>query len=223
MIWLTRPLADSESLAEALKKRGIETIIAPVLRIQRKPAALPPKPEALVLTSRHAAHALPDEWRDLPIYCVGTATAEAVKAYGYANIIVGARDAMELLPHITEKKLVYFSGADTTVDIVALLGVRGAEVERIVVYEAVPEKIFPKLLREALEAREISGVVLFSARTAAVACSLMKHEEFTRDAARIDAYCLSLPVAEAAGVLPWRSLKVAHAPTRADLLAMIAP
>jgi uroporphyrinogen-III synthase len=222
-IWLTRPQADSAALAALLHERGIPSIVAPVMRIARRHTPLPAKPEALIMTSRHAAHALPEEWRDLPLYCVGKATAEAARAYGYTHIVTGESDAMELLPQIAQKRLVYFSGADTTVDIVSLLAARGAVVQRIVVYDAIPEKSFSTDLRGLLEARQISGVVFFSTRTATIACSLMKEEEFTESATDIDAYCLSLAVAEAAGVLPWRSLKVSHVPTRNALLAMIAP
>ena len=221
-VWLTRPRTDSDLLAVELEAHGIPTMIAPVMQIARRKVVLPEKPEALVMTSRHAAHALPDAWRDLPVYCVGKATANAVRAYGYTHLIIGEHDAMDLLPRMKEKRFVYFSGESITVDIVGLLALQGSLVERVVVYDAVPERRFPDALRRALEAREISGVVFFSARTAQIAASLMKHEEFTASAPQIDAYCLSLPVAEAAVALAWRSLQVSHLPTRAAMIAMIA-
>lgn len=221
-IWLTRPQADSEQLAAELEKKGIPSVIAPVMQIARRTVKLPAKPDALVVTSRHAVHALPDAWRDLTVYCVGNATADAVRAFGYTHVVVGDSDAMDLLPRMKEKRFVYFSGEATTVDIVGLLGAQGSVVDRVIVYDAVPEKRFSIELRRQLEGRAISGVVFFSARTAQITLDLMKREEFSESAPLIDAYCLSLPVAEVAGKLTWRSIKVAHVPTRAAMLAMIA-
>lgn len=226
MLWLTRPADDSRALAEALAARGIASIIAPVIRIKPREVALPEKPDAILLTSRHAAHALPAEWRSLPVFCVGTATATAAQEQGYTAITHGESDGLHLLPRITEKlspgsSLLYLSGEDTRHDISRLLAANDIAVTRLVAYEAVAETTFPSELRLALEQKEITGVVFFSPRSAMLASALMKNEEFNESAPSIDAYCLSLPVAEEAGALAWRSLQVSHIPTRSALLAMI--
>ena len=225
-IWLTRPEADSIALAGALGAAGIDTLIAPVVRIAPRAVTLTEKPDAILLTSRHAAHALPAEWRDLPVFCVGMATADAARAHGYSAITHGTSDALHLLPHITAhmsagQRLLYLSGEDTRHDISRLLAANDIAVTREVAYEAISETTFPPALREALANHSISGVVFFSPRSAMLACGLLKQEEFTASAPTLDAYCLSLPVAEAAGELPWRSLHVCHLPNREAMLAMV--
>ena len=88
-IWLTRPLADSESLAAELAEHDIASIVAPVMRIEPKSFTPPAEtPTALLLTSRYAADALallPAAWHKLPLYCVGDATAACAKTYGFTN------------------------------------------------------------------------------------------------------------------------------------------
>lgn len=226
-IWLTRPATDSAVLAEALAAQGIDSIIAPVVRIEPRAVSLPEKPNALLLTSRHAAHALPADWASLPVFCVGGATADEVRARGYEAITHGTSDALHLLPRITDalssgQRLLYLSGEDTRHDITRLLDANGIAVTRLVAYKAIAETHMPTTLRTALEGKAVSGVALFSPRSATLACGLMKQEEFTESATELHAYCLSLAVAEAAGQLPWHSLQVAHTPTRDAMVAMIA-
>lgn len=226
-LWLTRPEADSEALAAELNALGIASIIAPVVRIETRDVLLAEKPDALLLTSRHAAHALRADWADVPVFCVGSATAQAARDMGYRAVTHGPGDALHLLPRITEalppgSSLLYLSGEDTRHDISRLLGANQIDVTRVVAYEAVAETSFPTALRLALEANSINGVVCFSPRSAHLACTLMKEEEFTASAPAIDAFCLSLAVAEEAAMLSWRSLHVCHTPNRASMLAMIA-
>lgn len=226
-LWLTRPQEDSAALAAELATHGIASIIAPVVRIAPCPVSLDERPDALLLTSRHAAHALPEAWHGLPVFCVGAATAEAVQARGYTAVTHGDGDALHLLPRITEtlregSHLLYLSGADTRHDISRLLAANGIRVSREIAYEAVAETALTPELRLALASGEVDGAVFFSPRSAQLACGLLKEEEFTESPARMDAYCLSLAVAEQAGCLPWRQLKVSHRPSRAAMVAMIA-
>lgn len=226
-IWLTRPEPDSRALAEALAHHGIGSIIAPVIRIEPKPVTLGEKPDALLVTSRHAAHALPEAWRDLPVFCVGVATADSVRQQGYTTLVEGSSDGLALLSPITAalrpgQRLLYLSGDEVRHDFAALLAAHGIAVERMVAYETVPCQSFPPALRLALANGEISGVAFFSPHSARLGCGLLKEEEFTDMPPRIDAFCLSLAVAQEAAELPWRSLQVSHSPTREAMVAMIA-
>lgn len=221
-LWLTRPTSDSETMARMLAPRGIASVIAPLTEITSCPYILPSTtPDAILLTSRHAAVALPAKWSALPVYCVGEATAQAAQAAGYRHVIAGARDLLSLLPQIAAtlsgKTLFYPSAADIAVDVVSLLAARNVTVTRVITYQAVAADHLPPPVMEPLRQGTLDGAVFFSARTAEIAATLLQRAEFAETAARVDAYCLSLPVAEAAAALPWRRVHVAAVPTLAAL------
>lgn len=226
-LWLTRPLADSAEFAAQLAAEGIESIIAPVMRIESREIVLDQRPDGILITSRHAVHALPDDWRDLPVFCVGSASAEAVAARGYHSITQGDADGLHLLPRVTERmaagsRMLYLSGEETRYDMASLLAANSIAVERVVAYDAIATTELAPQLRLALEAGEVNGAAFFSPRSARLACQLLKQEEFTASAPRMDAFCLSLQVAEAAAMLPWRSLQSCHRPTRDAMFALVS-
>ena len=221
-LWLTRPEADSASLAAELKTHGIESCIAP-LAVEPSTEA----PDALLVTSRHAVHTLDAAWKHLPVFCVGSATAEAVRAAGFNPVQAGEGDLLSLLPAImgTLKpgaNLRYLSGFDIQLDPTPLLAAKQITCTRVIAYDAVAEATLPSFLRMRLAAGDVSGVTFFSARSAQIACNLLREEKLDYMAAQMTAYCLSLPVAQAAGALPWRAIQVSHLPTRASFVAMLA-
>lgn len=229
-IWLNRPQEDSEHFAAELAYHHINSLVAPVLHVVRKPLLeLPDKPDAMLLTSRHAAYALnelPAHWRRLPVYCVGAATARHAKEYRCSNVIPGTSDIMALVPKLitqmqATQTLLYLSGDETRADIPSLLMARGIHVQTSYVYGALAEESLPSTLIEAVKNQEISAVAFFSPRSAATACRLFKAAGLADAAASITAYCLSLNVAREAGVLPWHSLMTCHTPTRRAMREMI--
>lgn len=231
LIWLTRPQEDSEALAAQLKQHGLESIIAPVMRIE--PIAIkipsPLAPAAILLTSRHACHALgslPDTWRALPTYCVGTATATLARAAGCTNVIAGESDVLALLPQIVAAlpkgaKLLYLAGEETRVDVAALLNAQQIETLKIICYRAIAATTLNDETIDALKNNRISGTALFSPRSAEIAQQLLRTHALTEQTAQIHAYCLSLPVAQAAGSLPWRTIRACHTPTLAAMVDLI--
>ena len=226
-IWLTRPQEDSETLAALLMHHGIESIVAPVMGIRYcdLPETLPAMPDALLITSRHAAvllKQLPEAWRSVPIYCVGAATGSSAHDAGFTTIIHGEKDILDLLPMMSEKlsaesRVVYLAGVETKVDVAALLRVKDIHVESIIAYDAVAETELSPMLREALQQDDLTGVVYFSARSAQVAAELLKGCDVTKT----DAFCLSLAIAGAAGTLPYRSLHACDAPTLDAMVNLI--
>ncbi len=229
-IWLTRPLTDSTALAEALAKHGIESIIAPVMQIESvvSPTSSQ-KPDALLLTSRHAAHALldlPRDWRALPVFAVGAATAEAARAASFTSIREGNDGVLALLPQIAAhvpagSRVLYLAGDEVSADVVTLLGAREILVEQVTVYRAVAAASLPDALVAALARERVTGAVFFSTRSAQLAITLMTQHGITKSAAHLDTYCLSLAVAQAAGGLAWRGLHACHQPTVAAMVELV--
>lgn len=225
-VWLTRPEDDSKILAEALAARGIASLVAPVMEIVISPQKKiddAAAHEAILLTSRHAVHALSERHVQLPIYCVGEATAEAAKGRGYHHVITGEGDVLSLLPRIANdlrgKSLSYLSGEDVSVDVEALLASQEVRVERSVVYRAVAAMELPVSITQAFAEQSIDAVLFFSARTAHIANTLLTNHHV--DVRSTDAYCLSLNVAQVAAALPWRRIHVASFPSAKAMLEML--
>jgi uroporphyrinogen-III synthase len=157
-------------------------------------AAVPTPPAAILLTSRHAAHALaslPTLWRDLPVYCVGASTANAAMEHKCWHIIPGTSDVMTLLPRIADdlgenSQLLYLAGEDTSVDVAHLLAGRNVHVTHRITYRAVAEHHMSDAAREALTNGSITGVAFFSPRSAHITCALLQAENLADMAGSLD-------------------------------------
>lgn len=231
VIWLNRPREDSMSFANDLAAHNVATIIAPVLSIMREPlpALTITNPAALLITSRHAAHALaslPAAWRALPAYCVGSATARAVAEFGLPHIIPGTRNALALLPQIIAdipagSELLYLAGDETRTDVVTHLAAHSIHVTTAIVYRAIAERTLNDEIHSALSGHRVSAAAFFSPRSAEIACKMIKQNGFTAAATQMNAYCLSPAVAKAAQALPWANIHTSPIPTRHAMRELI--
>jgi uroporphyrinogen-III synthase len=97
---VTRPLDESQALAERLEARGHQAAIEPLLTIA--PDLLAPLSlegvQALLFTSANGvrAFALRSPRRDLPVYAVGPATAAAAREIGCATVESAGGDVRAL-------------------------------------------------------------------------------------------------------------------------------
>lgn len=230
LIWLNRPREDSLAFAEELAVQHIQSIIAPVMRIVQQPlAAIPSKPDAILLTSRHAAFtlaSLPTAWRALPIYCVGRSTAHAATEHHCSNIHPGSSNVLALLPQMVSDlgagaQILYLAGEDTSVDVVHLLGAQGVHVTTNLVYRALAEHALDDEIQHALRDGNVTGVAFFSPRSAHITADLITAANLTDTVRTVEAFCFSLSVAQVAGKLMWKQLHTCHVPTRHAMRELI--
>lgn len=217
-------------LAAELAEHGIASIISPVMRIELLGlGSVATPPTAMLVTSRHALHALaelPADWRSLPLYCVGDATAEAARMVGFPHVIAGGGEVLSLLPQVAlavgpGSRVLYLSGEETRADVATLLASAAITVDTQVVYRAIAETALDATVLEALKAHTLRAAAFFSPRSAALACGLLKAHKVADAAAQMEAFCLSLNVAGEAGALPWAKLYAAHQPTRTAMVQLI--
>ena len=91
-VLVTRPAEDAENLLRALEARGHQALLAPLLTIA--PNKDPPGPpeltgvQALLFTSANGVRAFAglSDWRDLPVFTVGDASAAAARQAGFARV-----------------------------------------------------------------------------------------------------------------------------------------
>lgn len=213
-----------------LVTRGVNSIVAPVMEIQPEPLPqiIPEGVDALLLSSRHAAHMLsmlPEAMRQLPVFCVGEATAEAARASSATQVQAGDEDMLALLPRLVAAMggsghLYYLAGNEVRVPVAELLPAQGIRVSQHVAYRAeAASQLTPELV-EALQTKRVTGVSFFSPRSATIARALLAQHGLPELSGTIDAYCLSLAVAEAAG-MDWRRIKSCARPRREDMIDLI--
>ena len=223
-VLITRPIEDAAATAAQVAACGYRPVIAPFLEVRTRPALMPAKIQAILLTSRNAVPALPP--CDLPVLAVGDATAAAARAAGFARVRSAGRDAealvalacAELDPHAGA--LLLACGARQALAPAASLRQAGFAVLRRVAYEAVPVTIFPAEAADALRNQILHAALFMSADTAAafVRCLPQRLETGLKT---VIALAIGKRAADTLSHLPWRGVRTACAPTLDDVLALL--
>ena len=228
---LTRPQDDSERFALALRARGHDVLVAPLLRVEPVDASLRPHWGAVIVTSANAAaaiatHKTRDALIKLPLYAVGQRSADAARAVGFTDVTSAGGDLRDLLRLISARRpdgkapLLYLAGEDRAGDLIGDLAVHGIAAELAVVYRAVTVP-FPGELVAALKAGAVDGVLHFSKRSAANFADGAEKAGIAAQALAVKHFCLSSQVAEPLVDVGAARVIVARRPDEAALIALI--
>jgi len=219
-ILVTRPEPGASATAARLRQLGHQPILAPCLTITPLPSSLPPNPAALIITSGQAIPALPASYAGAKVFCVGDATAARLHEAGFHNVESANGDATDLFRLIRTKNLpgthLLVTGQGHGLTLTAQLRAAGTKIIRRTVYKASPVKSFPLEAAQALAGGKIKAALFYSAESARAFVRLKPE-----NTARIEALALSPAVAAPLQALPWTKIRVALAPTEADLLALL--
>lgn len=232
---LTRPRQESEALAQMLKSRGHESVIEPLLLIEfRRITAIESGiPQALIITSANGAQALSahiqaHQYRRVPVYAVGQATADALGQFNVVHVGSNGVAALEqtICRELSPEKgaLLYVHGVHVAGNLAHNLSSSGFRVKEITAYEAVESDAFSPAVIEDIRNNQIDGVVLFSPRTAAVFSKLVKKAGLIKNLSRVTFYCLSQNVSdniEIAGKNLTDQMIIAETPALTSLLKSI--
>lgn len=230
-ILLTRPVEDSQRIANDLKELNINSVISPLLEIHRKrnKEIDYEKYQSVLITSKNAAFGLCDSAikKSLPIYCVGDATSSFIESLGFSNVISASGDVSDLI-RITAANLnpsngpiVHLSGQHVKHNIKKELEYLHFEVDVSVIYEAKEVKSFNADILKSLEKKEITGVFLYSPRSARIFIDNLKRIKLTAAAQDLKVYCISLAVADELKELKWKKVLIAEKPDNAEMLALV--
>jgi uroporphyrinogen-III synthase len=182
-VLVTRPYPDAEATASALRAKGLEVLLAPMLRFQ--PVAFHDDADAhysaVIVTSANALrgiepHLAGSRLLRLPLFAVGAHTAAAAQSAGFHNVIPASGDAAGLrdcvLAGVKAKELkkastlLYLAGADLARDLAGELGERGFTVVTHTTYRMIPVPNLPREARDAFAASRIGAVLHYSRRSA---------------------------------------------------------
>jgi uroporphyrinogen-III synthase len=231
-ILLTRPQADAERTAAALRARGHEVVIAPLLDLELLPEAyLGAGPwAALLVTSANAVRAIArhrrrDELCSIAVFTVGDRTAQAMRDCGFAMVTSAAGNAGDLATLVVARlkppaRLLYLAGEERSGDLAGLLRERNFTVDTALVYRAVVTTDLPRNAAEALAAG-LGGVLHFSRRSAEAYVNAARSSGLLERALVSPIhYCLSGRIAEPLRDAGATNIQIAMRPDEAALIEL---
>ena len=211
-VLVTRPRPDNEATAAALRLRGFEVLLAPMLRFE--PVAFRDDEDArygaIIVTSANALRGLEPHLKGsrllkLPLFAVGERTAAAARGIGFENVIAADGDATTLrdlvLAGVKAKELkkasplLYLAGADLARDLSGELGERGFTVVTHTTYRMAPVSGLPRETSEAFAANGIDAVLHYSRRSARAFIEAARSAGVEISALAIPQCCISDAVA----------------------------
>ena len=230
-ILVTRPREESERLARQLEAKGHEVLVEPLFTIAPEPDASLDLDgvQALLMTSANGVRAFAQRSprRDLRVFAVGDATAEAARAFGFDTVESAGGDVDDLARLVRERArpedgaLLHSAGSVVAGDLAGALEAAGFQVRRTVLYRAEPVAALSDATVAALRDGRLDVVMFFSPRTARTFVSLIRAAGAENAVSHMAMLGLSPAVADAAGEIPWAVRESAGAPTEAALLAAV--
>jgi uroporphyrinogen-III synthase len=203
---VTRPQPDCKRTADKLRAAGHVADEAPLLEMR---AAPPDRFDldgvaALAVTSRRTlqvleTHAQFRNLRQLPVFTVGDATAEACRKAGFANVQSASGDVGGLADLILRRRpagdILYPAAEDRAGDLEGRLAAGGLRCRTVVVYRMEPAAALPAEAVSALVDGAYDGVLVYSKRTAEALVSLAQAAGLDHILSRMRVYALSRQVA----------------------------
>ena len=230
-ILILRGEEDSGELAEAIKAKGFEPLIEPVLQIEFLDVEFPDiEPmQPLVITSANGVRALAAKTteRRNPVFAVGANTADEARRVGFVDIQTAAgtaEDLVELLLQAHKTGLmtsIYIRATDISKDLVRILSKNGMNMEEFVAYEAKPAQYLSINLLRRLDNREIDAVMAFSVRGGKTFAELAEQYDRVHRLKSTKALCISNAVVESVSVLPFQQTLVADTPDRYGMMKLL--
>ena len=211
-VLVTRPEPDNEKTAAALRARGYDALLAPMMRYEAIPfhdeddAAY----DGVVITSANSIRAIEHHPSRLHLFrlrtfAVGEHSAEAARSAGFSDVVsaaAGARALSNLLvKEVASKKLkkgatlCYLAGADLAHDLAADLGARGFTVVTHTTYRMVPVTGFPAGISGAFRNGGIEAVLHYSQRSARAFLDAARADGVEVSAMALPQCCISDAVA----------------------------
>jgi uroporphyrinogen-III synthase len=181
--------------------------------------------QALAATSRHGL--LPDpRLFALPLFAVGSATAERARTLGYREVLDADGDAAALQALIRRRldpasgAVLHLAGEEPSS--LAPLTASGFALRVARCYRTRASTALSSDCREALAGNRLDAATFLSPKTAQTFVRLARESRVAEACRCLAAFCLSAAVAEVLDSRSWRRVVVAARPRLDDLIAAIA-
>jgi uroporphyrinogen-III synthase len=231
-ILLTRPEADAQRTAAALRACGHDVILAPLLDLEILPDADlgDGSWSAVLVTSANAVRAIAvhrrrDELRNITVFTVGDRTAQAMRDCGFTGVTSAGGNVNDLAGLVAARmkppaRLLYLAGEERSGDLAGLLRDRNFVVHTALVYRAVVTANLPRDAADALTTG-LGGVLHFSRRSAEAYVNAARNTGLLEDAlGKPVHFCLSARIAEPLKEAGAADIRIAERPDEAALIAL---
>jgi uroporphyrinogen-III synthase len=231
-ILLTRPETNAQRTAAALRARGHEVIVAPLLDLEILADADlgPGSRSAILVTSANAVRAIAghrqrDALRGIAVFTVGDRTAQAMRDAGFTGVTSATGNVNDLADLVAAHlkppaRLLYLAGEERAGDLAALLRDRKFAVHTALVYRAIVAATLPRHAADAVAAG-LDGVLHFSRRSAEAYVNAARETDLLKEAlAKPTHYCLSARIAEPLTAAGATEIRIAARPDEAALIAL---
>lgn len=180
-IWITRTQPGADATAERVRALGHEAIIAPLLAVRRiADAEIDLKGVgALAFTSANGVRAFAELCgeRDLRVFAVGAATAQAARAVGFHTVLSADGDVEALAEGIASRRsqmrgvVLHPGAAEPAGDLAGALEKHGIPARRAILYETGPVSLTEA---EAQSLVKADAALLHSPRAAKALAAVLK-------------------------------------------------
>lgn len=230
-ILITRPERSAVETAQILQSYGFDTVIEPMLYIEDINVTQSDFTDitGFIFTSMNGvcSFARQSNFRDCPVYVVGSRTADEASKAGFKEVYSADGDAQDLAALIAKKTkkaalYVHYRGRDLSRSIGGLLADRpDCRVTEEIIYQAHQAKTISPNLLKSMEKGEIGQTLFYSTRTAQAFVDLMVQAGCMSLVKPIKALCLADSMVESLADLPWKEIIVSTAPNEAALLSLL--
>ena len=226
---VTRPRPDGERTAAALRARGHDVLLAPLLQLEPVAADLSGDWAGVVVTSANALRATDGKLGallSLPLYAVGAHSAEAGRDTGFATVHTAEGDARALTRLVASEAgklrgpLVHLAAEQRAADLGAELRSHGVTVTTRVVYRMLALPL-PLELSDALRAGGLDAVLHYSKRSAETFLAGASMTGLNAQALGIRHLCLSEQVAAPLAAAGAENVAVAGMPDESAMISLI--
>ena len=180
-IWITRAQPAADVTADRVRALGHQPLLAPLLEVRNLSnvdidlAGV----AAIAFTSANGVRAFAERSgdRDLKVFAVGAATAQAARQAGFRSVLSSEGDVSALARGIAARRselkgvVLHAGAAELAGDLSGELAQAGIEARRLILYETRPVALSETQLKAVLRA---NAVLLHSPRAARVLASVLR-------------------------------------------------
>ena len=231
MLLITRPQPDADILAKKLYDIGYDCLVDPLLHIENISTNLEKinwrEFQALVFTSaagvRSFSHT-PCHTKDLPLFAVGDATAQAAYDLGFERVTSAGKDIESLIELLISSlspnkgKIFYGSGHIWRGNLIEHLQAHGFKGKQEILYKAHAAKSLSLATQHSFMAKKISHVLFFSPRTARIFTEILDKCDLCSS---VVAVSISMATAKEIEQLNWKESLIAQEPNMQEMLALL--
>lgn len=228
---LTRPLSDSQRVAQLLRQTNVDVHIDPLMQVEslKIPENNLSEYQALIFTSANGVRAFcaKNQKCALPIYVVGNNTRDVALQNGLGPVTSADGDVKKLSDTIisnltpSDGSLLYQTGEHVAGTLMEDLEHEGFVVNHQKSYAVVAAQSLSNDTKILLKNGSIDYIPFYSPRSALIFKELIEAAGLQNTLTKVSALCISPAVEKVISTLDWEKILTAQKPTQENMFELI--